>query len=124
MFDVGFWELLVIAVVALLVLGPERLPEVAKQAAFFVRKARQGMYRLRNEMQSELQDTPFSDLQKAKQEMTDFKNDIKQLGNELADSAEQQIGSDEMVEVPEQNDDSTSADADAAKSEPKTVQND
>ena len=41
MFDVGFWELLIIAVVALLVLGPERLPEVAKQAAFFVRKARQ-----------------------------------------------------------------------------------
>ena len=122
MFDVGFWELLVIAVVALLVLGPERLPEVAKQAAFFVRKARQGMYRLRNEMQSELQDTPFSDLQKAKQEMTDFKNDIKQLGNELADSAEQQIGSDEMVELPEQNDGSTSADA--AKSEPKAVQND
>jgi len=92
MLDVGFWELLVIAVVALLVLGPERLPEVAKQAAFFVRKARQGMYRLRNEMQSELGDTPFVELHKAKQEMTDFKNDIRQLGSELADSAEQKIG--------------------------------
>jgi len=94
MLDVGFWELLVIAVVALLVLGPERLPEVAKQAAFFVRKARQGMYRLRNEMRSEMEDTPFADLQKAKQEMTDFKNDIKQFGNELADSAEDKINND------------------------------
>ncbi|MFT5135232.1 MAG: sec-independent protein translocase protein TatB [Arenicella sp.] len=89
MFDIGFWELLVIAIVLLLVMGPERLPEVARQAAFWVRKARQGMFRLRNEMQSEMDATPFADLQKARQEMTDLKNDFKQFGRELADSAEQ-----------------------------------
>ena len=89
MFDIGFWELLVIAIVLLLVMGPERLPEVARQAAFLVRKVRQGMFRLRNEMQSEMGGTPFSDLQKARQEMTDLKNDFKQFGRELADSAEQ-----------------------------------
>ena len=92
MFDIGFWELLVIAVVLLLVMGPERLPEVAKQAAFLVRKARQGMYRLRSEMQSELEGTPFSELEKAKQEIRDLKRDIKQFGHDLADSAEQKIG--------------------------------
>lgn len=91
MFDIGFWELLVIAVVLLLVMGPERLPEVAKQAAFLIRKARQGMYRLRSEMRSEIDATPFADLQKARQEMTDFKNDIRQFGRELADSAEEEI---------------------------------
>ncbi|NND81109.1 MAG: twin-arginine translocase subunit TatB [Gammaproteobacteria bacterium] len=99
MFDIGFWELLVIAVVLLLVMGPERLPEVAKQAAFLVRKARQGMYRLRAEMQHEIDATPFADLDKARQEMTDFKNDIKQFGRELADSAEQDVadhGADEQ----------------------------
>jgi sec-independent protein translocase protein TatB len=90
MFDIGFWELLVIAIVLLLVMGPERLPEVARQAAFLVRKARQGLFRLRNEMQGEMGDTPFSDLQKARQEMTDLKNDFKQFGRELADSVEQQ----------------------------------
>lgn len=89
MFDIGFWELLVIAVVLLLVVGPERLPEVAKQAAFFIRKARQSMYRLRSEMQSEIDATPFADLEKAKQEVRDFKNDMRQFGRELADSAEQ-----------------------------------
>ena len=99
MFDIGFWELLVIAVVLLLVLGPERLPEVAKQAAFWVRKMRQGMYRLRNEMQSELNDTPFSDLQKARQEMNDFKNDVKQLGRELADSVEEKAGAEDQIDV-------------------------
>lgn len=32
MFDVGFWELAIIAVVALVVIGPERLPSVARTA--------------------------------------------------------------------------------------------
>lgn len=94
MFDIGFWELLVIAVVLLLVMGPERLPEVAKQAAFFVRKARQGMFRLRNEMKSELDASPFGELEKAQQEIRDLKNDFRQFGRELADSAEQSIGGD------------------------------
>ena len=99
MFDIGFWELLVIAVVLLLVMGPERLPEVAKQAAFFIRKARQGVYRLRTEMQDEINGTPFADLEAAKREMADFKNDIKQFGRDLADSAEQQIEADSAAQA-------------------------
>jgi len=91
MFDIGFWELLIIAVVLLLVMGPERLPEVAKQAAFLIRKARQSMYRLRNEMQHEIDSTAFSDIDKARQEMADLKNDFRQLGRDLATSAEQTI---------------------------------
>lgn len=85
MFDIGFWELLVIAVVLLLVLGPERLPEVAKQAAFFLRKARQGIFRIRNEMRSEIGD-PFQGLSEARQEVNNLKNDVKQFGRDLADS--------------------------------------
>jgi len=91
MFDIGFWELLVIGVVLLLVMGPERLPEVARQAAFLVRKARQGMFRLRSEMQNEMDSSGFSDIENAKREMSDLKNDIKQFGRDLADSAEQKI---------------------------------
>ena len=91
MFDIGFFELLIIAVVLLLVMGPERLPEVAKQAAFLIRKARQTMYRLRNEMHDEIDDSAFSDIDKARQEMTDLKNDFKQFGRELATSAEQSM---------------------------------
>jgi len=100
MFDIGFWELLIIAVVVLLVLGPERLPEVAKQAAFFVRKARQGMFRLRNEMKSELDGSPFGDLQEAKREMSNFTNDMKQFGRDLADSHEETLTGEEQDDTP------------------------
>jgi len=40
MFDIGFWELLVIGVVALLVIGPERLPKVARTTGLWVGRAR------------------------------------------------------------------------------------
>ena len=36
MFDVGFWEVLVLFGIALMVLGPERLPQVAKRAGTWV----------------------------------------------------------------------------------------
>lgn len=98
MFDIGFWELLLIAIVLLLVMGPERLPEVARQAAFLLRKARQGMYRLRNEMRSEMDSTPFADLEKARQEMTELKNDFRQFGNELADSYKERSVVDAITE--------------------------
>jgi len=40
MFDIGFWELALIAVVALLVIGPERLPGVARTAGMWVGRLR------------------------------------------------------------------------------------
>jgi sec-independent protein translocase protein TatB len=40
MFDIGFWELSVIAVVALLVVGPERLPKLARTAGLWLGRAR------------------------------------------------------------------------------------
>ncbi len=40
MFDIGFSELFLIAIVALVVLGPERLPKAARFAGLWVRRAR------------------------------------------------------------------------------------
>ena len=40
MFDIGFWEVIFIAVITLLVVGPERLPKVARTAGLWVGKIR------------------------------------------------------------------------------------
>lgn len=54
MFDVGFSEVLLIAVVALLVLGPERLPKAARFAGLWIRRARGQWDAVRNELEREL----------------------------------------------------------------------
>ena len=56
MFDIGFSELLLIAVVALVVLGPERLPRAAKFAGLWVRRARAQWYSVKAEFEREIAD--------------------------------------------------------------------
>lgn len=54
MFDIGFTELALILVLGLLVLGPERLPRVARTIGMYLRKARQTWYSVKNEVEREL----------------------------------------------------------------------
>ncbi len=54
MFDIGFWELTVIAVVALLVVGPEELPTLARTTGRWVRKARRFMGDMKDELEHEV----------------------------------------------------------------------
>ncbi len=54
MFDIGFSELLIIGIVALLVLGPERLPAAARTVGGVLRKARQSWTSVRDEFEREL----------------------------------------------------------------------
>lgn len=55
MFDIGFWELVLVGVVALLVFGPERLPRVARETALWLRKARSLVAGVKAEIDQELQ---------------------------------------------------------------------
>jgi sec-independent protein translocase protein TatB len=54
MFDVGFWELLLISVLGLLVLGPERLPRVARSAGQWIAQARSVARRFQREIEREI----------------------------------------------------------------------
>ena len=55
MFDVGFSELVLIALVALLVFGPERLPKLVRETSFWIRKIRGAVTSARSEIERELQ---------------------------------------------------------------------
>jgi sec-independent protein translocase protein TatB len=54
MFDVGFSEIVIIAIVAMIVLGPERLPKAARLVGLWVRKARAQWYAVKSELELEL----------------------------------------------------------------------
>jgi sec-independent protein translocase protein TatB len=55
MFDVGFSELCLIGLVSLLVIGPERLPKVARLAGFWLGKTRSMVASVKEEIKLELQ---------------------------------------------------------------------
>lgn len=80
MFDVGFWELAVIGVVALLVLGPERLPRAARTAGLWISKARRTVTTMKAEIERELD---IEEMKKvidpnAVESLQEFSKDLKQ----------------------------------------------
>lgn len=79
MFDVGFSELLVIAVVALLVLGPERLPRAARMAGLWVRRAKASWYSVKAELERELAD------EELKRSLKNATQDLRDAGDALRD---------------------------------------
>lgn len=54
MFDIGFSEMVLIGLIALMVLGPERLPKAARMVGAFLRKARLSWDNLRSEVEREI----------------------------------------------------------------------
>ncbi|WP_434664879.1 Sec-independent protein translocase protein TatB [Aeromonas sp. NJAU223] len=84
MFDIGFWELVVIAVVALVVLGPERLPGAIRTAAHWIKLIRSTANSVKSELEQELKlQELHNDLKKA--ETLKMSN----LSPELQESIEQ-----------------------------------
>lgn len=70
MFDISFPELLLILVVALVVIGPERLPRVARTMGMWVGRARSVFNSVRRDVEREAQ---LDELRKAGQE---FRKDV------------------------------------------------
>ncbi|MCO6412849.1 MAG: twin-arginine translocase subunit TatB [Thiogranum sp.] len=54
MFDIGFWELAIIAVVALLVVGPEKLPGLARTAGHWLGRARRFVATVKQDIDREI----------------------------------------------------------------------
>lgn len=54
MFDIGFWELIILGGIGLIVLGPERLPKVAMQVGNWAGQARRMARQLTTQMRAEL----------------------------------------------------------------------
>ncbi|MEQ1512045.1 MAG: Sec-independent protein translocase protein TatB [Lysobacteraceae bacterium] len=78
MFDIGFSELFLTAIVALVVLGPERLPKAARFAGLWVRRARAQWYSVKNELENELASEELKrTLRDTRQAVADIDADIR-----------------------------------------------
>ncbi|MFT6193401.1 MAG: sec-independent protein translocase protein TatB [Cognaticolwellia sp.] len=81
MFDIGFWELLLIAIIGLVVLGPERLPVAIRSVRSWINSMRNFSEGVKNELTEELRIHELhANLKKAEQA------GIKDLSPEVAAS--------------------------------------
>jgi sec-independent protein translocase protein TatB len=92
MFDVGFSELLMVALVSLLVIGPERLPKAARLAGFWIGKSRSMIAQLKAEIHTELQTEELRQIFNEQLNMQELENsleDAKDSVRSLQSSIEQ-----------------------------------
>lgn len=86
MFDIGFSELFIVAIVALMVLGPERLPRAARFTGLWVRRARAQWYSVKSELERELADDELKkSLARTRDELRDLGAELQNQGRELHD---------------------------------------
>jgi sec-independent protein translocase protein TatB len=85
MFDVGFSELIVIAVVALIVIGPERLPGVARTAGHLLGRLQRYVNDVKADINREMQ---LDELKKVQQDVIDQARGVEQSVNEQLKSVE------------------------------------
>jgi sec-independent protein translocase protein TatB len=80
MFDIGFSELLVIGVVALLVIGPERLPKVARTAGHMFGRLQRYVNDVKADIQREIE---LDELKKLRTQFEDAARSVEQSVNEV-----------------------------------------
>ena len=86
MFDIGFAELVIIAVVSLLVIGPERLPSTIRTASLWLNRIKRGFNDIKQEVQQELHnDSVMQELRKTGEQLQQQTKDIQ---NSIHDTAE------------------------------------
>ncbi|WP_191116210.1 Sec-independent protein translocase protein TatB [Vibrio alginolyticus] len=90
MFDIGFWELVLISVVGLVVLGPERLPHAIRSVSRFIGAAKSMANSVKDELSHELKVQELQEnLRKAEQMgMDDLSPELKSSVEELKKAAQ------------------------------------
>ena len=106
MFDIGFSEIVVIMIVALLVVGPERLPGLARKAGFWAGRAKRFMQNVKADIDREIAadelkrvlkdqsgtDSMYDIIEETKQAMADVKDSIEETRDAAQGQAKKSAG--------------------------------
>ena len=96
MFDSGFLEMLVIGIIALMVVGPERLPGLASKAGKMVGKMKAFVANTREDIEKEIRAEEMQNmLSKQKEEISELRDMMQTTGKDIAsevDDASNMLG--------------------------------
>ncbi len=131
MFDIGFLEIAVILILALLVLGPERLPKAARSLGYWFGKARRYVEGMKAQVEAEFDGTEFKRLlhnqevqirelqSKLQNTDADIKNEYNNLFDESKDDTQGESAHSENIRADEDFARELSDEAEAGKPAPR-----
>jgi sec-independent protein translocase protein TatB len=88
MFDIGFWELAIIAVVALLVVGPDRLPGLARTVGLWVGRIRRYVATVRDDIEREIQADELKKMLEKSDDLNPLQDVIDETTNTIGSARE------------------------------------
>ncbi|MXS84477.1 twin-arginine translocase subunit TatB [Nitrosomonas sp. HPC101] len=89
MFDISLAELIVIGIVALIVIGPERLPAVARTAGYFLGRARRYVDQVKHDLHEEMELDSLRKLRDSMHETANsFENSVRSEINKIQETIE------------------------------------
>jgi sec-independent protein translocase protein TatB len=88
MFDIGFSELLIIGVIALIVIGPERLPKVARLAGQWLGRLNRYVSQVKQEIDRDMR---LEELRKMQQDMKESAQKYELMANETAHRVQEEV---------------------------------
>ena len=98
MLDVGFFEIIIVALACLLIVGPERLPVVFKTLGILAGRAQNYVSKVKSDVEKELN---FSEYKATQDELKDFGKkygeELRSLENEIHDLSSSIEGSNESL---------------------------
>jgi sec-independent protein translocase protein TatB len=89
MFDIAFTELLVIGIVALIVIGPERLPKVARTAGTWLGKLNRYVAQVKQDIDRDMQ---LEELRKLQEQMKASAQKYELMAEEASQKVQQEVG--------------------------------
>lgn len=89
MFDIGFSEFVLIGIVALIVLGPERLPGAARTVGALLRRARNSWANVRTEVERELAAEELRRSMRDTAAAADPREDLRAAAEQFRETTEQ-----------------------------------
>jgi sec-independent protein translocase protein TatB len=91
MFDIGMGELALIGLLALIVLGPKRLPEVARTAGVWVGRVRRFVASVKEDFEQELRTEELTELRKLQQELSDTRDLIQKSSTDALEGLQRDL---------------------------------
>jgi len=86
MFDLGFSEILLIAVIAIVILGPDKLPEALAQTFKFFKRVKNVIFDIKDSIDKELQ------IEELREEANRYKEELMSASKKLEELANKEVG--------------------------------